>query len=230
MKVGIALLCRYNSSRLPGKILMEIKPGVRLLDFIIGQFDTTSQADLVVCTSDQSTDDIIVDHCINKGYSYFRGSLDDVAGRVLALAKDRDLDFIFRINGDNLFVDNKLIEKIKSSLVDYNCNLFSNVPERTYPYGMSTECIRVEDFYNKYAEGVLTENHKEHVTLVYYDSFKEEVLGYTNNTYNNLIGYKLAVDTKEDFLKAKEIVALLDDKTRFSLKEISEAINKYEQE
>ena len=63
MKTGLIVLCRYNSSRLPGKILKEIN-GKPLLSYILERLKLSRQSDqIIVATSDQPTDDPIAEFC-----------------------------------------------------------------------------------------------------------------------------------------------------------------------
>ena len=55
---GIIVLCRYNSSRLPGKILKKIN-GKEILAYIIERLEKLKNYPLVICTSIEKTDDII---------------------------------------------------------------------------------------------------------------------------------------------------------------------------
>jgi spore coat polysaccharide biosynthesis protein SpsF len=108
MRIGIIVLCRYSSSRLPGKILLPLY-GKPILEYILEKITSVVPKDsVVVCTSDLKTDDSISTYCTDKGYNCFRGSLDNVAQRFLNCADHYQFDYIVRINGDNLFLDNFL--------------------------------------------------------------------------------------------------------------------------
>ena len=61
--VGIIVLCRHNSSRLPGKILKEID-GKPILSYILERLSPLGeQYQVVVCTSDEDSDDPISRYC-----------------------------------------------------------------------------------------------------------------------------------------------------------------------
>jgi len=201
MKVGIIILCRFNSSRLPGKILKEID-GKAILQHVIDQLDeTVEKTHIVVATSDQSSDDQIADYCNENNINIYRGSLANVAERFLNAALKFEFDFAFRVNGDNLFINNPLISKMIELAQTGNYDFISNVPGRTWGYGMSLECVRT-DFYKTIFIDFKTDHHFEHVTIYLYEN---ETLGnrkyILNETYHNLKNQQLAIDTPEDFKK-----------------------------
>ena len=83
MKIGFVIICRYNSSRLPGKILMEIN-GKSILQYIIERLSlVVPENNIVVATSEEKTDNPIAEYCIKNKINVFRGSLDNVALRFL---------------------------------------------------------------------------------------------------------------------------------------------------
>mgnify|MGYP001373838092 CR=1 FL=1 len=80
---GIIVLCRYNSSRLPGKILKEIN-GKTILSYIHERLSMINlNLEITIATSNLDSDDIIEDYCLKKKYKYFRGSLSNVSKRFL---------------------------------------------------------------------------------------------------------------------------------------------------
>src|SRR5690554_2441069 len=103
MNIGIIILCRYNSSRLPRKILKKIN-GKTILDYIIERVEKViPRSQIVVATSTESTDNPIVEYCSNHSIQVFRGSLTNVAERFLHCMEYYKFEYGIRINGDNIF-------------------------------------------------------------------------------------------------------------------------------
>lgn len=206
MKIGIAILCRYSSTRLPGKVLMPIA-GKPLLQHILDRLNRLDpQRSLVVATSEESSDDPIADYCEQHQIDYFRGNLTNVADRFLQVALKYEWDFIVRINGDNLFVDlealQHLLEKAESGAYEF----LSTVKGRTFPFGMSIEIVR-RDFYEGIVGRLEEEKYREHVTLYLYEHPEEGQRYYLYNTnYPGLSGKQMAIDTPEDFARAVKIM------------------------
>lgn len=205
MNIGFILLCRYSSSRLPGKILKEIN-GKTILDYIIERLTSVVQKNsLVVATSDHETDNPIEAYCKENGLSCFRGSLNNVADRFLACAKAYNIDFAFRVNGDNLFGDKpcmlKAIHLAKTGRYDF----ISNVHKVSFPRGMSIEAVSTK----KMEEHIqhFTAYEQEHVMPYFYKHENEISHQYIYNTKApEMAGCQLAIDTEADFELAKKIL------------------------
>ena len=67
VKIGVILLCRFSSTRLPGKIFREME-GRPLIDFIIERIlSVVPKEDFIVATSVDPSDDVIVSYCQERG-------------------------------------------------------------------------------------------------------------------------------------------------------------------
>lgn len=227
MKIGVIILCRYNSKRLPGKILIEIdkKP---VLQHIVDAVKSITPH-YVVATSTEVTDTPIIEYCQANGIPYFQGSLNNVAKRFMDAALQEGFDYAIRINGDNLFVNTEVLKKMVL-LENYEIyDFLTNVPGRSFPFGMSVEMVNIA-FYKIHFPS-FSERHQEHVTLYFYDN---EAVGkrleVTNKTVPQAKGLNLAIDTNKDLEKAKFIFSKKkNDSTYFTLKELVELALKYGQ-
>ena len=226
MKIGIIILSRFNSSRLPGKALMNIN-GKPLLEHIVYRISLiTLPVDYCIATSESDLDKPIVDFCKQKGFNYFRGSLNNVAERFLNCAINKNWDYAVRINGDNLFVDIDTLEEMIRRTLKFKYNFFTNVPGRTFPYGMSIEIIKVNYFKEIYKQ-ISSKYHLEHVTSYIYENYmvtKKNI--FVNNCYTNLKDFKLAIDNYKDVLNVNKIFILLPNLEYIGIKEISLLIDK----
>jgi spore coat polysaccharide biosynthesis protein SpsF len=206
MKIGYIILCRFNSSRLPGKILRKVN-GLTIIDILIERLKPLGLGNIIVATSEEATDDVIADYCQVNNINVFRGSLNNVAGRFLSASRHFGLDYAVRINGDNLFADAELIRSMAAKAVDGGYDFVSNVPERTYPTGMSVEAIRVDFFEKMY--GLFDDaKYNEHVTLFLYDrpELCSNCLFVKNTEFPDANGVKMAIDTQEDLDTATVIM------------------------
>lgn len=209
MKVGIILLCRYNSSRLSGKILKQIN-GRSVLGHILDRLNFLSHNNqIIVATSDEKSDDDIEEFCRYSNVDCYRGSLDNVADRFLSCAKYYGLDYAIRINGDNIFTPwDVLIPMIAIAKTD-NYQFITNVVGRTFPKGMSIEIINTK-FYADNIDKFSSED-KEHVTLWFYkNSDVCKKYEYLNDIIEEAKGLDLALDTQEDFENTKYIMSQMD--------------------
>ena len=163
---GIIILCRYNSSRLHGKIMKRIN-GKEILTYILERLAVLEEEyPIVVCTSIEKSDDPIVDYCKKNQIDYYRGDLNNVALRFLNCAQEHGFENAVRINGDNLFLDAGLIKNMillkESSKVEF----VSNVKERTFPKGISVEIVSTA-FYQKEFQN-FENSDLEHVMTYFY--------------------------------------------------------------
>jgi spore coat polysaccharide biosynthesis protein SpsF len=87
MKIVAIIEARMTSSRLPGKMLMEVldKP---ILHYLVARLKRVQLLDeIVLATTTNSTDDSLVEFANNESIKCYRGSEDDVMARVVGAAK-----------------------------------------------------------------------------------------------------------------------------------------------
>ncbi len=228
MKIGFIVICRYNSTRLPGKILKEIK-GKSVIQYIIERLkEITYDDNIVIATSDQPSDDPIVNYCKENSINYFRGDLNNVAERFLLCAEEFSFDYAVRVNGDNIFIDiNSFKEMIEITKTNKH-RFISNVKNRTFPKGMSIEIVRT-DYYRKSYNKFTVPNHFEHVTLYLYNQENQKGHFYFyNKICPEASGIQLAIDDKDDFELAEKIIASFKKKhTNYNLAEIYPIYKKF---
>jgi spore coat polysaccharide biosynthesis protein SpsF len=141
MRKLIIVQARMTSTRLPGKV-MKIVCGKPLLEHLVDRLKRVKCADqIVIATTVNETEDIIVDLCKKLDISYFRGSEEDVLGRYYETAVKYEGDVIIRITSDCPVIDPDVVDY----LIDFYMNnlkkydYVSNILERTYPKGMDAE-------------------------------------------------------------------------------------------
>lgn len=223
MKTGIIVLCRYSSSRLRGKILMKIN-GKSILSIVINQLKLKfSKEQIVVATSNDETDLKIINHCIKNKINYFVGDLDNVSKRFLDCANKYNFDYAVRINGDNVFIDIESLNTMLKIAETNTYDLVTNVPGRTFPFGMSIEIVDIK--YYKKVISFFSKENKEHVTNWFYDN-NDQVNSYVflNEKFLNLSGLKLAVDSEKDLKNCELIYKKVGFNSPISLEKISNAI------
>ena len=92
---------RMGSSRLPGKVMMEIDSKHTILDFMINQLEYSKLVDrIIIATSKKAEDDIIETFCKKNTIDCFRGSENDVLDRYYQCAKKFSSKVIVRMPAD----------------------------------------------------------------------------------------------------------------------------------
>lgn len=212
MKIGCVILCRFNSSRLPGKALRELKGKPSLAHTYDRLCQAFNPQQIIVATSEEDSDNPIVEFCKQNSIQYFRGSLDHVAERFAKAAESIQLDYAFRVNGDNIFLDLEVFQEAAQLATSNTFDFISNVKNRTYPKGMSVECVKTKHYTSLLNEIDQNSAHKEHVTLYLYENELATYRFIYNTKYPEIAGVQIALDTSEDFENISRIIDNLGDK------------------
>ena len=165
-KVVLIIQARMSSTRLPGKSMMPLadKP---LVYRMVERLKKCKKVDeIVIATSDQPHDIVLVDLANELGVSFFQGNLLDVRDRYLKAAEKSKADFIIRIPADNPMPDANEIDR----LIEFH--LESN------PQGFSSNLAQVNN--SGYLDGIgaeifSTKLLQESVTRSSSDTVKEHV-------------------------------------------------------
>ena len=220
MKIQIIIQARLNSSRLPKKVLHQIK-GKSLLDYLVKRLSFLSDTKICIATSDQSSDNDIENYCEKNNILCFRGSLNDVSKRMLNAAKYYNSDAFIRVNGDSPMIYPQIVEKATSLYKNGNYDLVTNTFPRSFPVGQSVEVIRTSAFEIAYKK-MSTNDHFEHVSKYYYERPNEfRIKNFSNN--KDLSKYRLVLDTPEDLERMKTIMdSMTKPHSEYSMDELIE--------
>jgi spore coat polysaccharide biosynthesis protein SpsF len=154
-KVVATIEARMTSTRLPGKVMMLLA-GKPVTQHMIERHRRSKYTDeVVVATTTNATDDPIVKLCEQMGYPYFRGSEDDVLGRVAAAGEKHGAEILVQGMADSPMVDHRLLDKGLELLVAGGYDFMGNEFEETYPVGFDVHLYSFPTF--KYAADIDTE-------------------------------------------------------------------------
>ena len=199
-----------SSRRLPGKVLYKVL-GRPLLLYLVDRLRSCNEIDmLVLATSTDQTDDILVDFAETINLAYHRGPLKNVAQRMLDAAKFFQADALVRISGDSPLIDSSLVDRlVKMFRQNPEVDLVTNVQARTFPKGQSVEVVPVRTL-NHLVDTGLTADESEHVTKAIYDATK--AFSIVNVVHDQLLGdMQLSVDTEHDIKRFKLILETLGE-------------------
>lgn len=198
MRTGAIIQVRYNSTRFPGKVLKSLpfNSNNTVLSQIHNQLQKVKNIDdIIVATSNESDDDIIEDYCNQNNFICVRGSKDDVLKRFVTVIKERGLDVVVRITGDNpiVLVDilDEVIKKHKTSNVDYTRNL-------NLPYGTSFEVVNAKVLQDISENKDITTSDKEHVTIYIKSHINEYKYQELEHDLMN-IDFRFTIDYPSDY-------------------------------
>ena len=125
-RVVASIEARMGSSRLPGKVLMDIcgKPALhRLVERLRA---CQSLDEIVVATSSHSTDDVLADWCDQHQVKCFRGSEEDVLNRAVKARQWMDTDVIVEITGDCPLTDPDVVDLGVETFLSHDADVVSN--------------------------------------------------------------------------------------------------------
>ena len=194
-----------SSRRLPGKVLREIA-GRPLLQWTIERVRRAkSISNIVVATSVLDEDDPFETLCQNMSVKCFRGDLNDVRSRYIAIATNTNIRQFVRICGDSPLIDPALIDQGVYIASSGNFDLVTNILVRTYPIGQSVEIVSTRALL-RLADEEKEQMDIEHVTVGFYrKNSNYRVESFTHDRdYGDI---RLAVDTEQDLQSISKIVS-----------------------
>ena len=210
------VVARMSSARLPGKSLTQLGNDVLLGHVTSAIKQCTSISEIVVVTSTDSSDNKIVDWCRFRGLAVKRGSLQNVAKRVLEAAQEYRAHAFVRISGDSPLIDPRLIDYAVGVFRSHDFDVVTNVFPRTFPSGQSVEVVRTATLAAAYSGG-LTAFEEEHVTQVFYQhperfdirNFDVSELGVLSSMTWVAERVHLAVDDPIDLTRCEHVLRVL---------------------
>lgn len=197
----LIIQARFNSKRFRGKVLYPIY-GKPIISHVISKVKKSKAvSQIVVATSKNKTDDILVKYLKKKKVKFFRGELNNVAKRALDVANKFNSRYFIRISADSPLIDYKIIDKAIKNLKKEkfkNYDIITNTFPRSFPKGQSVEIIKTKTL-EKYLHR-MNKIDLEHITRYFYKNSKNFLIkNFKLNSTKNFI--KLAIDTKNDLKK-----------------------------
>jgi spore coat polysaccharide biosynthesis protein SpsF len=225
-RVVAIIQARMGSSRLPGKVLLDIHGAPMLLRVAQRVAGAKTIDQVVVATSASKDDDPVAEICRREGLACFRGHATDVLDRVHAAAEEHGANVVVRITGDCPVIDPQVIDQTVQAFlesdppVDLALNRF--VDDRTFPIGLDTEVCSYEalDTAWKHADKGY---QREHVMPFLYDPpGRFRVLHVRSD--GDFGGYRWTVDTPEDLAFVRAVYAHFAPDETFGWRDILELV------
>ncbi len=221
-----------TSTRLPGKVLKEFGDGKPMLQVLIERLRASRHLDeIVVATTSNAADDPIVGLCESLGVSFFRGSEDDVLGRVVGAVASVHGDIIVEVTGDCPLLDPLVVDYVVDAYLEnyptfeYVCNTgLGDLAQHTIPLGMDVQVFAFNDL-KRISTVTADPDDREHVSLFFYRDGGRNNYRLLNvpipEQWRRAYPVRLTVDTAEDLAALRKIYeALHATKTIFTLADI----------
>lgn len=232
-KIVAILQARMGSSRLPGKVLLEIT-GKPMIQHVLERTQRARTLDSVaIATTSDSADDPVADFAVSMDAPFTRGSVHDVLDRYYQAAKAHQADVIVRITADCPLIDPEVVDETINEFLrlklDFAANRLPPPFHRTYPIGLDVEVCTftaLEQAWKQASEAF----HREHVMPFLYEGVDLSPFNPRLETGVSMRGYKIGllnhvadygslrwtVDTPEDLAFMREIFTRLGGKTDFN--------------
>jgi spore coat polysaccharide biosynthesis protein SpsF len=186
---------RMSSSRLPGKVLLDIGGQPMLARVVERAQRAQSLSGILVATTTEASDDPIEQLCAERGYPCFRGSLSDVLDRYYQAARTFHADIIVRLTADCPVIDADVIDlvvgifgigKAKSNKAVSPKNTHLPIPHfaanrlpvpwsRTLPIGLDVEVVTFAALERAWQEADQP-FQREHVMPYFYEGLPAQAL------------------------------------------------------
>jgi spore coat polysaccharide biosynthesis protein SpsF len=179
--------------------------GKPVIKWIIDEIGLTAYNGVViVATSENPENDILIEYCKLNLVKYYRGNEDNVLSRFISIVKEDSYDAVVRLTSDNPLIDIFVLDKAIAYHID-NCNDYTRTEDM--PLGMNYEIISPKALL--FLEKSATSDYdKEHVTPFIRNStsFKKNEFIFGANEY--LKNIRVTIDYPSDFLLLSAIVAV----------------------
>ena len=161
---------RMSSSRLPGKVLLDIA-GQPMLTHMVERARRAATVDqVVVATTTDPSDDAIQRLCLERGYDCYRGSLPDVLDRYTQAARIFDAQIIVRLTADCPLLDPHVLDLTVQALAghDFAADRLPPPWSRSLPIGLDVEVVTRAALERAWDEAQ-ERYHREHVLPYLYE-------------------------------------------------------------
>ena len=202
MRYAAMIQARYGSSRLPGKILMDIA-GKPVLHGVLERVQRSRHLEeTVVVTSVNKQNLPVLRLCADLGVRVFAGSEDDVLDRYYQMAKLIQPDYIVRVTADCPCYDWSILDRAIESMPP-EADYLSDFGE-TLPDGLDIEIIKFSALQLAWQKAELA-SEREHVTQ-YIRKHPEEFQHKNFACPFGALGHlRWTLDEREDFVLVEAI-------------------------
>jgi spore coat polysaccharide biosynthesis protein SpsF len=204
MRIGAIIQARTSSTRLPRKVLKELpyNSGIMVLEQVIKRLKKSDIIDeIIVATTTDEADEVIVTVAENNSVKSFRGNKNNVLERYYMAAIENDLDVIVRITSDCPCIDPQIVDLTIKKHLKKRSDYTSNTLIRTFPDGLDVEVFNFKtlEIAHKNAK---TDIEREHVTTYIYKTAPQKFKIVNFNAPNELKSpeIRITLDTEEDYV------------------------------
>jgi spore coat polysaccharide biosynthesis protein SpsF len=214
VKIAAIIQARTGSTRLPGKVLMDLGGETVLARVVRRLRRATLIGEIVVATTNSATDHSIVRECRRLSVKVFRGEANDVLDRYYQAAQWVGAEGIVRITSDCPLIDPDVTDNTIRSFLERRPDYASNALQRSYPRGLDTEVMTFGTLARAWQEARLS-YQRAHVTpYIYENPDRFNILAIKGVA--DYSPQRWTLDTAEDLAFIRAVYDRLDNDDRFS--------------
>ena len=218
MKTVAIVQARMGSTRLPGKVLLDLG-GDTVLARVLSRVRRCRMVNQVlVATSVDAADDVIEEECRRLVTTVFRGSQSDVLDRYYRAAEESKAEVIVRVTADCPLLDPEICDRTIRAFVEARPDYASNTLERSYPRGLDTEVIARSALVRAWCEAK-EPFQREHVTP-YIHQHPEQFRLVSVRGERDHSRYRWTLDTPEDLEFLRRVYSSLGDSEGISFHDV----------
>jgi len=198
MKIVAIIQARMGSTRLPGKVLMDVE-GKPVLQHVIERVKEVKRIDkIIILTTRDNNNNVIIELAKKEGIDYIRGPEDDVLNGFVLAAKKTNADVIVRVMGECLLLDPVIIDEGIERFFRDKLDYIGNETRRSFPRGLDFAVLSFSTLKKADELGKML-RHRRHVTPFIYENPQIFKIGYlTTEGILKRPNIRLCVDTKQD--------------------------------
>jgi spore coat polysaccharide biosynthesis protein SpsF len=220
MRRVLLIQARMGSSRLPGKVMMDIG-GETMLARVVRRVRRAASADTVaVATTLSEKDEAVARHARELGVEAFRGDEERVLDRYYEAARFFRADAVIRITADCPLADPELVDKVAEAFEGASppADFAANTLQRTYPHGLDVEMSSFSALKRAWEEANKPYQRAHVYPYIYEHPEKFSLVSVADGTDRS--GLRWTVDTAEDLAFVREIYRRLGGDGLFSWREV----------
>ena len=170
--IGCLIVARLSSKRLPNKNILTFNE----LPMIVNLYERIKKSKsidkIIICTSNESSDDPLEGIAKKNNMLIFRGSLENIMERIVSCAFKFNLTDIVEVLGDNPLIDYTLVDYVTNHYLDNELDYCTNISldykkqltKKTYkcfPIGLRVQVYKttIANHYTKFNNDSFVSSH-----------------------------------------------------------------------
>lgn len=221
-RVVAIIEARMGSTRLPQKTLMDVA-GKTLIERVVDRLKLAKSLDeVMVATSTNKVDDLIEALCRERDIPCFRGSENDVLGRVHNAALQGRADVVVQSGADCPFYDPDLVDLLVYTLVWGGYAYAANDMELTFPEGIDAHVILASALADSACFATRADEREDTPRYIWNNKERYPIfnLKALPGSYYNRPEIRLTIDYPEDIELCRKIYESFGGRGDFSTREL----------